>query len=177
MNLIETARIHPREGARRVGCGGAGGPATRRCDERHQDGVVGPSGRGVPLGEGMYLAVNDVSTMGLLATRGGCGEEVLVEVGGGVLFDCVAPSAGAEERRSSAVGADPRVSFILLDCDYIESRLLGVDSLKPSFEETADILRQTAPGIESGTFPPPRVDTLSLEEASRLYRDIAESKI
>jgi hypothetical protein len=55
--------------------------------------------------------------------------------------------------------------------------LLGVDSLKLSFEETADVLRQLTPGIESGTFPAPRVETFSLEEGPRLYRDIAESKI
>ena len=58
-----------------------------------------------------------------------------------------------------------------------ESRLLGVDSLKLSFEETAEILRQLTPGIESGIFPPPRVETFPLEEGPGLYRDMAESKI
>jgi len=52
-----------------------------------------------------------------------------------------------------------------------------VDLLKLSFEETADILRQIAPGIESGTFPPPRVGTFSLKEGLGFYRDIAKPKI
>ena len=72
---------------------------------------------------------------------------------------------------------EPRVSFNLVNFYHNESRLLGVDSLKLSFEETAEILRQLTPGIESGIFPPPRVETFPLEEGSRLYRDMAESKI
>jgi hypothetical protein len=35
-----------------------------------------------------------------------------------------------------------------------------VDSLKLSFEETAEILRKLTPGIEVGTFPSPAVETL-----------------
>jgi NADPH:quinone reductase len=72
---------------------------------------------------------------------------------------------------------EPRVSFNLVDFYHNESRLLGVDSLKLSFEETAEILRQLTPGIESGIFPPSRVETFSLEEGPRLYRDIGGSKI
>jgi NADPH:quinone reductase len=72
---------------------------------------------------------------------------------------------------------EPRVSFHLVDFYHNESRLLGVDSLKLSFEETAEILRQLTPGIEAGRFTPPQVKAFSLEEGLQLYRDIAESKI
>jgi hypothetical protein len=57
-----------------------------------------------------------------------------------------------------------------------ESRLLGVDSLEFSFEETAEILRQLTPGIESGIFPRPQVQIVSLEDGPRISRDVAESK-
>ena len=46
-----------------------------------------------------------------------------------------------------------------------------LDSLKLSFEETGEILRRLSPGIESGVFPVPQVDTFSLEEGPQLYRD------
>jgi NADPH:quinone reductase-like Zn-dependent oxidoreductase len=69
------------------------------------------------------------------------------------------------------------VSFNLVDFYHNESRLLGVDSLKLSFEETAEILCRLTPGIEAGTFPPPAVETFPLEEGLRLYQDIAESRI
>ena len=78
-----------------------------------------------------------------------------------------------------AISSSPeaRVSFNLVDFYHNESRLLGVDSLKLSFEETAEILRRLTSGIEAGTFPPPQVETFRLDEGPRLYRDIAESKI
>ena len=77
-----------------------------------------------------------------------------------------------------AISSSPeaRVSFNLVNFYHNESRLLGVDSLKLTFEETAEILRRLTPGIESGIFPAPRVEVFSLEEGPRLYRDIAESK-
>ncbi|MFZ0503660.1 MAG: hypothetical protein WAM44_08105, partial [Chthoniobacterales bacterium] len=71
----------------------------------------------------------------------------------------------------------PRVSFNLVDFYHSESRLLGVDSLKLSFEETAEILRQLTSGFETGIFPPPRVETYSLPEGPRLYREVAESQV
>ena len=64
-----------------------------------------------------------------------------------------------------------------MDFYHNESRLFGVDSLKLSFEETAEILRRLTPGIESGKFLPPSVETFPLEEGPRLYRDLAEAKI
>jgi NADPH:quinone reductase-like Zn-dependent oxidoreductase len=63
-----------------------------------------------------------------------------------------------------------------VDFYHNESRLFGVDSLKLSFEETAEILRQLTPGFEMGVFPPPAVETFSLAEGPRLYREVAESK-
>src|SRR6201982_4158970 len=88
-------------------------------------------------------------------------------------------SALAWRGRQVAISSspEPRVSFNLVDFYHNESRLLGVDSLKLSFEETAEILRQLTPAIESGIFPPPRVETFPLEEGPGLYRDMAESKI
>src|ERR1700692_1493898 len=70
----------------------------------------------------------------------------------------------------------PVRSFNLVNFYHNESRLLGVDSLKLSFEETAEILRRLTAGFESGIFPAPHVEIFSLEEGPRLYRDIAESK-
>jgi hypothetical protein len=64
-----------------------------------------------------------------------------------------------------------------VDFYHNESRLLGVDSLKLSFEETSEIFRRLIPGIESGIYPPPRFEIFSLDDGARIYRDLAESKI
>ena len=90
---------------------------------------------------------------------------------------CLAALALRGRQVSISSGLQPRVSFNLVDFYHNESRLLGVDSLKLGLEETAEILRQLTPGIESGIFPAPRTETFSLEEGPRVYRDIDESKI
>jgi NADPH:quinone reductase len=90
---------------------------------------------------------------------------------------CLAAVVWRGRQLAISSSSEPRASFNLLDFYHNESRLLCVDSLKPSFEETADILRQRTPGIEAGQFQPPRVETFSLEEGPELYRDIAASRI
>jgi NADPH:quinone reductase-like Zn-dependent oxidoreductase len=97
---------------------------------------------------------------------------------GGVTFEkCLAALSWRGRKVAISSSPDPRVSFNLVDFYHNESRLLGVDSLKLSFEETAEILRRLTPGFEAGTFLPPPVETVRLEEGPRIYRDIAESRI
>ena len=78
----------------------------------------------------------------------------MFDVVGGVMFEkCLGALAWRGRQVAVSSSPEPRVSFNLVDFYHNESRLLGVDSLKLSFEETAEILRQLSPGIESGTFP------------------------
>ena len=72
---------------------------------------------------------------------------------------------------------EPRVSFNLVDFYHNESRLFGVDSLKLSFAETAEILCNLTPGFESGEFPPPQVLTFPLAEGPKVYRDMQERRL
>jgi NADPH:quinone reductase-like Zn-dependent oxidoreductase len=103
---------------------------------------------------------------------------VVFDVIGGAMFEqCLGALAWRGRQVTISSSLEPRVSFNLVDFYHNESRLLGVDSLKLSFEESAEILRRLTPGIESGLFPPSRVESFSLEEGPRLYRDVAESKI
>jgi NADPH2:quinone reductase len=90
---------------------------------------------------------------------------------------CLASLAPRGRHVAISSSPDPRVSFNLVDFYHNESRLLGLDSLKITFEQSAEILRLLTPGIESGAFPPPRVQTFPLDEALRLYRDLAASRI
>ena len=90
---------------------------------------------------------------------------------------CLAALAWRGRQVAISSSPEPRVSFNLVDFYHNESRLLGVDSLKLTFEETAGILGQLTPGIEAGTIPPPRVETFPLEAGPGLYREVAASKL
>ena len=78
--------------------------------------------------------------------------------------------------RKSLVDSTLR-SFNLVNFYHNESRLLGVDSLSLVLRKPPKFFVNLHPGIESGIFPPPRVETFPLEEGPGLYRDMAESKI
>jgi len=156
------ARIAHKAGARVIG-------TARRASDI-------PAANVVPVDDWIDLEAVDLAT-GARALTNGRGADIVFDVVGGAMFEqCLAALAWRGRQVAISSSPEPRVSFNLVNFYHNESRLLGVDSLKLSFEETAEILRRLTPGIESGIFPAPRVEIFSLQEGLRLYRDIAESK-
>jgi len=182
--LVNAAQIQAGETALILGTTGAVGSAAARIARKLGARVIGtarkaadiPPASVIPVDDWIDLQAIDLAT-GVRRLTNGRGADILFDVVGGALFEqCL--SALAWRGRQVAISSSPeaRVSFNLVNFYHNESRLLGVDSLKLTFEETAEILRRLTPGIESGIFPAPRVEIFSLEEGPRLYRDIAESK-
>lgn len=131
----------------------------------------------LPVDQWIDLQVADLPS-GTRKLTNGRGADVVFDVVGGAMFEqCLSALAWRGRQVAISSSPEPRVSFHLGDFYHNESRLLGVDSLKLSFEETSEILRGLTPGIEAGRFTPPQVKAFSLEEGLQLYRDIAESKI
>jgi NADPH:quinone reductase len=183
--LVNAARIQPGETALILGTTGAVGSAAARVAHELGARVIGTARRAsdipatglLPVDEWIDLETTDLATGVRAVTKGG-GAEVVFDVVGGAMFEkCLAAVAWRGRQVAISSSSEPRVSFNLVDFYHNESRLLGVDSLKLSFEETADILRQLTPGIEAGRFQPPQVETFALEEGPQLYRDIAASRI
>jgi NADPH2:quinone reductase len=183
--LVNAARIQSGETALILGTTGAVGSAAARIAHRIGARVIGTARRAsdipatglLPVDEWIDLETTDLA-IGVHAVTNGRGAEVVFDVVGGAMFEkCLAAVAWRGRQVAISSSPEPRVSFNLVDFYHNESRLLGVDSLKLSFEETADILRQLTPGIEAGLFQPPQVETFSLEEGLQLYRDIAASRI
>lgn len=114
----------------------------------------------------------------MLEATDGRGADVIFDLVGGALFES---SLGALARRGRQVAISsqggPRVSFNLIDFYHNESRLFGLDSVKLSVEESADILRELTPKFESGDFPPPEVQSFSLAEGPRIYKEINEGRM
>jgi NADPH:quinone reductase-like Zn-dependent oxidoreductase len=183
--LVNAARIQPGETALILGTTGAVGSAAARVAHELGARVIGTARRAsdipatglLPVDEWIDLETTDLAT-GVRAVTNGRGAEVVFDVVGGGMFEkCLAAVAWRGRQIAISSSPEPRVSFNLVDFYHNESRLLGVDSLKLSFEETANILRQLTPGIEAGRFQPPPVEAFSLEKGPQLYRDIAASRI
>jgi NADPH2:quinone reductase len=119
-----------------------------------------PAANVIPVDDWIDLSAVDLAT-GARALTNGRGADIVFDVVGGVMFEqCLAALAWRGRQVAISSSPEPRVSFNLVNFYHNESRLLGVDSLKLSFEETAEILRKLTPGIEVGTFPSPAVETL-----------------
>jgi len=98
-------------------------------------------------------------------------------VGGPMVEKCLAALAWRGRQVAISSSPEPRVSFNLVDFYHNESRLFGADSLKISFEEAAEILRDLTPGFESGEFPPPEIQTYPLAQGPEAYRAMQEGRV
>ena len=183
--LVNAAQIQAGQTALILGTTGAVGSAAARIAHKLGARVIGtarkaseiPAGSVLPVDDWIDLQAVDLAA-GVRTLTGGRGADIVLDVVGGTMFEkCLSALAWRGRQVAISSSHEPQVSFNLVNFYHNELRLLGVDSLKLSFEETAEILRRLTPGIESGIFPPPRVETFPLEEGPRLYRDMAESKI
>jgi len=65
---------------------------------------------------------------------------------------------------------NPEVTFNLVDFYHKEGCLMGVDTLKLSFGESAEIFKALLSGFKEGIFSAPPVETVSLDGALNAYR-------
>jgi NADPH2:quinone reductase len=109
----------------------------------------------------------------VLELTGGKGAAMIFDTVGGPMFEEGLKSL-AHRGRQVAISSlgDPRVSLNLVDFYHKESVLMGVDSLKLSFAESGEILRQWVPLMEAGKITPPRTETVSLDQAAAAYEKV-----
>jgi NADPH:quinone reductase-like Zn-dependent oxidoreductase len=116
------------------------------------------------------------------AATGGRGADVILDVVGGSLFEpCMKCLAHLGRHVVIAASGEPQVRFNLSDFYHRQGRLLGIDTLKLTLAESASILRQMAPGFESGAFRAPAVETCPLAGSpgayARLHAGQAKGKL
>jgi NADPH:quinone reductase len=182
--LVNAAQIQTGETVLILGTTGAVGSAAARIAHKIGARVIGTARQAVdisaaalPVDDWIDLQTTDVAT-GARKITDGRGADVVFDLVGGAMFEkCLSALAWRGRQVAISSSPEPRVSFNLVDFYHNESRLIGLDSLKLSFDETAKILRQVTAGFDSGLYPPPDLEIFSLEEGPRVYRDIAEGKI
>jgi NADPH:quinone reductase len=104
---------------------------------------------------------------------GGKGASLILDTVGGPLFEGCLESLAQRGRQIAITSAgDPHVTFNLVDFYHKEACLTGVDTLKLSPGEAAEILKALLPGFKEGIFSPPPVEPVSLDDAPNAYRAI-----
>ena len=64
----------------------------------------------------------------------------------------------------------------MLDFYHLEARLIGVDTLKLSFSESAAVLREIVPLVNAGVLTPPELDSITIKQGPRAYQAVLEGR-
>ena len=183
--LVRAAQIQAGESVLILGTTGAVGTAAARIARKHGARVLGTvrktselaSASQSPVDVWINLETTELSK-GVRDATGGRGADVVFDLVGGSLFEeCLSALAWRGRQVAISSSPEPRVSFNLVNFYHNESRLLGVDSLKLTFPEAAEILRELTPAFETGEFLPPDVRAFPLTQAPEIYRAIDDGRI
>jgi NADPH2:quinone reductase len=181
--VVTAVKIQPGETILITGTTGAVGGAAARIAKKRGARVIGTARKATDISRltdssvdhWIGLDAGDLSQSVFAATNNE-GVNAVFDVVGGAMFEPCLKSL-ALRGRHIASNPDPRVSFNLVDFYHRESQLIGVDSVKLSFQESAEILRGLTPGIEDGTFPPPKIKACSFTDVVSAYQLVAEGKV
>ena len=183
--VVLTARIQAGETILITGTTGAVGDAAAKIARKLGARVIGTVRKSADIpglstsviNHWLGLDAGDLASAVFAATAGK-GVDVVFDLVGGPMFEpCLKSLALRGRHVAIASNPDPRVSFNLVDFYHRESRLFGVDSLKITFEQAAEIFRELTPGIEDGTFRPPATRTVSFSGIVEAYRLLGGGKV
>jgi NADPH:quinone reductase-like Zn-dependent oxidoreductase len=128
---------------------------------------------GIPSDDWLVLEKEPLPK-GLVEITQGKGADLVLDVVGGSSFESVNQCLAHRGRHVVIASIEPRVSFSLVDFYHCEARLIGVDTLKLSFSESAGVLREIVPLVTAGVLTPPQLDTVAIEQGPRAYRAVLE---
>ena len=100
--------------------------------------------------------------------------DLILDMVGGSSFESVNQCLAHRGRHVVIASIEPRVSFNLLDFYHREARLIGVDTFKFSFAESAGVLREVVPLVNAGVLTPPELDSIAIEQGPRAYQAVLE---
>jgi NADPH:quinone reductase len=182
--LVKVAQILPGETLLITGTTGSVGTIAARIAHHFGVKVFGTVRNAASLGRAGDLPVESWINLetsplpaAIRAATAGRGVDVVFDLLGGPIFEQCLQSLASRGRQVAIASSDPRVTFNLIDFYHNQSQLLGVDSLKISFDEAAEIFHSLSPGLQSGEFPLPKVETYPLDQAPQLYHEIANSTL
>lgn len=183
--VVSAAKIRAGETILITGTTGAVGSAAAKISRKLGAKVIGTVRKSTEL-PGLSTAVVDQwlaldggdFAAAVFAATAGRGVDVVFDVVGGPMFKpCLKSLALRGRQVAIASNPDSCVSFNLVDFYHRELRLFGVDSLKITFEQAAEVFRGMTPGIEDGTFEPPATRSVSFSGIVEAYRLLGEGKV
>ena len=128
---------------------------------------------GIPSDDWLILEKEPLP-QGLFEVTQGKGADLILDMVGGSSFESVNQCLAHRGRHVVIASIQARVSFSLVDFYHREARLVGVDTLKLSFSESAGVLREIVPLVNAGVLTPPELDSIAIEQGPRAYQAVLE---
>ncbi len=128
---------------------------------------------GIPSDDWLVLEKQPLP-QGLFEVTQGKAADLILDMVGGSSFESVNQCLAYRGRHVVIASIEPRVSFNLVEFYHREARLIGVDTLKLSFSESAQVLREIVPLVETGVLTPPKLDSIAIEQGPRAYQAVLE---
>jgi NADPH2:quinone reductase len=175
--VIHAGKLQSGETLLVIGAGGAVGSIAVQLAKARGARVLGTLSKAAGRSRVEHLPVDEWIALdekklpeAVLELTGGKGASLVFDTVGGPLFEEGLKSLAHRGRQVAiASPGDPRVAFNLVDFYHKESTLVGVDTLKLSFRESGEILRQFVPLMEAWKILPPQTTNLALEDAPAAY--------
>ena len=130
---------------------------------------------GIPSDDWLILEKEPLP-QGLFEVTQGKGADLILDMVGGSSFESVNQCLAHRGRHVVIASIQARVSFSLVDFYHREARLIGVDTLKLSFSESAGVLREIVPLVNAGVLTPPELDSIAIEQGPRAYQAVLEGR-
>ena len=130
---------------------------------------------GIPSDDWLVLEKEPLP-QGLFEATQGKGADLVLDMVGGSSFESVNQCLAHHGRHVVIASIEARVSFSLVDFYHREARLIGGDTLKLSFCESAGVLREIVPLVNAGVLTPPELDSIAIEQGPRAYQAVMEGR-
>jgi NADPH2:quinone reductase len=128
---------------------------------------------GIPSDDWLVLGKEPLP-QGLFEVTQGKGADLILDMVGGPSFEAINQCLAHRGRHVVIASTEPRVAFNLVDFYHREARLIGVDTLKLSFSESAGVLREIVLLVNAGVLTPPELDSIAIEQAPYAYQAVLE---
>jgi NADPH:quinone reductase-like Zn-dependent oxidoreductase len=175
--LVRAGGIQAGETVLIVGVSGAVGRAATQIAHWRKARVIGAASRSENP-SGADVVVNTTTqdlAQEVRALTGGKGADLVLDMVGGPLFEAGLKSLRVGGRQIAISSPkERRVSFDLTDFYHNATHLMGVDTLKLTGPEVADLLNELRPGFEEGHLQIPAPREWPLDEAVAAYETVAQ---
>src|SRR5438309_6410063 len=182
--IVTAGRVSPNDIVLVLGATGAVGSAAvkiaKHIGARRVIGVLRNEANrariaGIPSDDWLVLEKEPLP-QGLFEATQGKGADLVLDMVGGSSFELVNQCLAHRGRHVVIASIESRVSFSLVDFYHREGQLIGVDTLKISFAESAGVLRGILPLVNAGILTPPELDTITIEQGPRAYQAVLDGR-